>query len=67
MNDWESAKVIAKLDKINQMKMKGHTSVQQALSNIYEAPWEDQLTLKSVTTGIKKLDEGTGGFQCGEC
>ncbi|WHY79935.1 DnaB-like helicase C-terminal domain-containing protein [Neobacillus sp. WH10] len=66
MNDWEIAKVIAELDKINQMKMEDHTSLQQALSNIYEAPWEDQLTLKSVTTGIKKLDEVTGGFQGGE-
>jgi len=55
MNDWEIAKVIAELDKINQMKMEDHTSLQQALSNIYEAPWEDQLHLKSVTTGIKKL------------
>ncbi|MEH7354821.1 DnaB-like helicase C-terminal domain-containing protein [Neobacillus drentensis] len=66
MNDWEIAKVIAELDKINQMKMEDHTSLQQALSNIYEAPWEDQLLLKSVTTGIKKLDEVTGGFQGGE-
>jgi replicative DNA helicase len=37
MNDWEIAKVIAELDKINQMKMENHTSLQQALANIYEA------------------------------
>ena len=66
MNDWEIAKVIAQLDKINQMKMDDHTSIQQALSDIYEAPWEDQKILKSATTGIKKLDEVTGGFQDGE-
>lgn len=66
MNDWEIAKVITELDKINQMKMEDHTSLQQALSNIYEAPWEDQKILKSATTGIKKLDEVTGGFQNGE-
>ncbi|PFO03332.1 hypothetical protein COJ85_14670 [Bacillus sp. AFS076308] len=66
LNDWEIAKVIAKLDKINQMKMVDHTSLQQALSHIYEAPWEDQATLKSATTGIIKLDEVTGGFQDGE-
>ncbi|MEH7304106.1 DnaB-like helicase C-terminal domain-containing protein [Neobacillus drentensis] len=66
MNDWEIARVIAKLDKINQMKMEDYTSLQQALSGIYEAPWEDQVTLKSATTGIKKLDEVTGGFQNGE-
>jgi replicative DNA helicase len=65
-NDWEIAKVIAELDKINQLKMEDHTSLQQALSNIFEAPWEDQKILKSATTGIKKLDEVTGGFQDGE-
>lgn len=36
------------------------------MTNIYEAPWEDPIALKSVTTGIKKLDEVTGGFQDGE-
>ncbi|NWQ42796.1 DNA helicase [Bacillus sp. EB106-08-02-XG196] len=66
INDWEIAKVIGELDKINQAKMDDHTSLQQALSDIYEAPWEDQLTLRSATTGIKKLDEVTGGFQDGE-
>ncbi|MFD0824454.1 replicative DNA helicase [Neobacillus sp. M.A.Huq-85] len=65
-NDWEISKVIAELDKINQMKLDDHTSLQQAMSNIYEAPWEDQPTLKTVTTGIKKLDDVTGGFQDGE-
>jgi replicative DNA helicase len=66
INDWEIAKVIGELDKINQAKMDDHTSLQQALSDIYEAPWEDQLTLRSATTGIKKLDNVTGGFQDGE-
>jgi replicative DNA helicase len=66
MNDWEIAKVIGELDKINQARMDDHTSLQQALSDIYEAPWEDPLTLRSATTGIKKLDEVTGGFQGGE-
>ncbi|MCM3729592.1 hypothetical protein M3226_28850 [Neobacillus cucumis] len=42
LNDWEIAKVLAELDKINQLKMADHTSLQQALSNIYEAPWEEQ-------------------------
>jgi replicative DNA helicase len=66
MNDWEITKVLAELDKINQMKMDDHTSLQQALSVIYEAPWEDQIALKSAPTGIKKLDDLTGGFQDGE-
>ncbi len=66
MNDWEIAKVITELDKINQLKMDDHTSLQQALVDIYEAPWEDRISLKSATTGINQLDEITGGFQCGE-
>ncbi|MEC1525541.1 DnaB-like helicase C-terminal domain-containing protein [Neobacillus niacini] len=66
MNDWEIGKVITQLDKINQIKMEDHTSLQQALADIYEAPWEEQKQLKSATTGIKKLDEVTGGFQNGE-
>ncbi|WP_458413077.1 replicative DNA helicase [Schinkia sp. CFF1] len=66
MNDWEITKVIAKLDKINQSKMEDHTSIHQALARVYEAPWEDQLHAKGVTTGIEKLDLMTGGFQGGE-
>lgn len=66
INDWEIDKVITQLDKINQMKMEDHTSLQQALADIYEAPWEDQKRLKTATTGIKKLDDVTGGFQRGE-
>lgn len=66
LSDWKIEKVISELDKINQLKMEDHTSLQQALSNIYEAPWEDQLSSKCVTTGFKMLDEMTGGFQGGE-
>jgi replicative DNA helicase len=66
MNDWEIEKVMVELDKINTVKMDDHTSIEQALYAIYEAPWEEQKTLKSATTGIKKLDEVTGGFQDGE-
>lgn len=66
MNDWGITKVIAKLDKINQSKMEDHTSIHQALARVYEAPWEDQLHAKGVTTGIEKLDLMTGGFQGGE-
>jgi len=66
MNDWEIAKVIAELDQINQGKMEDYTPLKQALAEIYEAPWEEQSVLKSATTGIKKLDDVTGGFQDGE-
>ncbi|MEH7096501.1 replicative DNA helicase [Neobacillus vireti] len=66
MNDWEIARIVTELDNINQLKMVDHTPIQQALSTIYEAPWEDQVIRNSVTTGIKKLDKVTGGFQDGE-
>ncbi|MDZ5473265.1 DnaB-like helicase C-terminal domain-containing protein [Bacillus sp. 31A1R] len=66
INDWEIAKVTSELDKINQLKMDDHTSIQQALTSIYEAPWEDPILLNMVPTGIRKLDEMTGGFQDGE-
>jgi replicative DNA helicase len=66
LNDWDITKVIVELDRINQMKMDDHTSLQQALANIYEAPWEEVHALKSAPTGIKKFDEKTGGFQDGE-
>jgi replicative DNA helicase len=46
--------------------MVDHTSITQALADMYEAPWEDQIELKTATTGIQKLDEITGGFQNGE-
>jgi replicative DNA helicase len=66
LKDWEIGKVIAELDNINQLKMNDHTSIQQALVNIYEAPWKEQEVIKSATTGLKKLDDMTGGFQDGE-
>nr|WP_239094223.1 DnaB helicase C-terminal domain-containing protein [Bacillus sp. B15-48] len=66
MNDWEIAKVVAELDRINQVQLEDHTSIQQALTEIYEAPWEDKIHVDSATTGIQKLDEVTGGFQDGE-
>jgi replicative DNA helicase len=66
LNNWEIAKVIAELDKINQVTIHDHSSIQKTLTAIYEAPWEDQEEVKAATTGIKKLDIMTGGFQDGE-
>ncbi|NWQ43334.1 DNA helicase [Bacillus sp. EB106-08-02-XG196] len=66
VNDWDIAKVTTQLDKINQSKMEDHTSLKQALADVYEAPWEDPILLNTATTGIQKLDTMTGGFQNGE-
>ncbi|MHC0038818.1 DnaB-like helicase C-terminal domain-containing protein [Pseudoneobacillus sp. C159] len=66
IHDWDIAKVITELDKINQIRMDDHTSIHEALAVIYESPWEDQPSFKGATTGIQKLDDFTGGFQNGE-
>ncbi|MEH7388414.1 DnaB-like helicase C-terminal domain-containing protein [Bacillus sp. JJ1521] len=66
MGNWEISKVIAELDKINQVKMNDHTPLNQALVHMFDAPWQEQEVLKLASTGIKKLDEMTGGFQDGE-
>ncbi|MEH7226364.1 DnaB-like helicase C-terminal domain-containing protein [Bacillus sp. JJ1566] len=66
MGNWEITRVINELDKINQVKLNDHTSLNQALVHMYEAPWQELEFTKSSSTGIKKLDEMTGGFQDGE-
>ncbi|WP_456276522.1 DnaB-like helicase C-terminal domain-containing protein [Bacillus sp. AK128] len=66
VNDWEISRVIAELDKINQLRINDHSSIEQVLSAIYSAPWEDQEEVKNAPTGIEKLDDITGGFQDGE-
>jgi replicative DNA helicase len=66
MNDWEIDKVIAEMEKINEMKINDYKSIHQALIDISEVPWQEQEEMKNATTGIKKLDVMTGGFQDGE-
>lgn len=66
VNEWDIEQVIASLDAINQVKVSDHTSIEQALLAIYEAPWQEQEELASATTGINQLDKMTGGFQDGE-
>lgn len=66
INEWGIEKVIDELNKLNQLRINDHYSIEQALSAVYEAPWEDQVEAKNATTGIKKLDHMTGGFQDGE-
>lgn len=64
--DWEIDKVIASLDAINQAKLDDHTTINQALMRMYEAPWVEKSTKKGVPTGVAKLDNMTGGFQNSE-
>ncbi|WP_239454100.1 replicative DNA helicase [Bacillus suaedaesalsae] len=66
LNDWEIARVITELDKINQVTLNDHSSIQDSLLAVYHSPWEDQEEVKTATTGIQSLDTLTGGFQDGE-
>lgn len=64
--DWEIGKVVSKLDDINESKMDDHTSIKDALSAIYEAPWQKEQVKQGVTTGFRQMDQMTNGFQDGE-
>lgn len=65
-NDWEIDKVLASLDKLNEKRVDDHTSINEALVNLYEAPWQEKEVKKGVPTGIKVLDDMTNGWQDGE-
>lgn len=65
-HDWEITKVLEELDKINKIRSDDHTSISDALVDLYEAPWQDADDRKGVPTGIHELDELIGGFQEGE-
>jgi replicative DNA helicase len=65
MNDWEIAKVIGELDKINQMKMDDHTSLTQALADIFEAPWGRSKDAKECNNGYQKVRRSNGRLSGG--
>ncbi|MBM4764818.1 hypothetical protein GNT69_21485 [Bacillus sp. B15-48] len=48
-NDWEIEKVIAELDKINEIKIDDHKSITDALAEMYEAPWQEKELFTSAT------------------
>jgi replicative DNA helicase len=54
MNDWEIEKVTTELDRINLLKVEDHTSLTQALADVYETPWEDPIVVNKSTTGIQR-------------
>jgi len=61
--DWEINKVIGALDKINESKVDDHTSIEDALTKMYEAPWQEKAINKGIPTGLKVLNAMTNGFQ----
>lgn len=64
--DWGIHQVIQALNKIDEARIDDHLSIMTALSEIYEAPWEEGKQIKGIPTGIKRLDQMTNGFQAGE-
>lgn len=64
--DWEIGKVVEKLDSINEAKTDDHTSINDALSKLADAPWTKQERKRGVTTGFKQMDDMTNGFQNAE-
>ncbi|RWR06719.1 replicative DNA helicase [Siminovitchia fortis] len=61
--DWNIDKVIKSLDDINEVRANDHTSIKDALAEIYELPWDDRPPKKGVPSGIKRMDHMTNGFQ----
>lgn len=66
INDWDIEKTIETLEKINQLKVYDYKSIDEALVDFYEAPWEERELEKTVTSGVESLDGMTGGFKEGE-
>lgn len=64
--DWEINKVISSLDSINEAKLDDYTSINDALVDMYEAPWKEKVVNKGVQTGLLKLNNMTNGFQDSE-
>jgi len=64
--DWGIQQVIHALNVIDEARLDDHLSIATALAEIYEAPWQEGKRAKGITTGIKKLDQMTNGFQAGE-
>ncbi len=65
-NDWPVDKIIRKLDAINQVKIDDYQPLNEILKDLYELPWKEKPFQKGITTGIKKLNDLTNGWQDGE-
>ncbi|MEH7122084.1 DnaB-like helicase C-terminal domain-containing protein [Bacillus sp. JJ1773] len=64
--DWQIDKIQSSLDSINEVKLDDHTSIVEALTDMYEAPWTEKAVKKGVQTGLIKLNNMTNGFQDSE-
>ncbi|WP_165571504.1 replicative DNA helicase [Cytobacillus praedii] len=64
--DWDINNVISSLDSINEAKLDDYTSINDALVDMYEAPWKEKVVNKGVLTGLLKLNNMTNGFQDSE-
>lgn len=66
LNDWGIEKVIAELDKINELRSNDHTSITEAMELISNAPWQHSEPVKGASTGIEELNIMLNGWQNGE-
>lgn len=67
VDNWKIENIVTELERIRQTQsnQKG-ISISESLVKFYEAPWEKKPLRKGVFSGIKALDEVTGGFHPGE-
>jgi len=66
LEQWEIGRIIGELENIEQLKVNDITPISKALTDIFEAPWIEKNQESGAPTGIKDLDDITGGFQEGE-
>lgn len=61
--NWEIEKVQKKLESLNVGTVSDHATLKELLLEGYESPWTEQTEIAGTTTGIKAIDNITGGLQ----
>lgn len=64
--DWSISQITKAFHKLEEAKLDDHMAISTALSEVYEAPWQEQKDKTGVPTGFRRLDQMTNGFQPGE-
>lgn len=66
LENWNIEALMDELEKINLVKVNDHSTIQDLLVDLYEAPWNKKYEQRGATTGIKRLNEAINGFQPSE-
>ena len=64
--DWSVEKVTTELNKLSESRVDDHISIQEAIVEVADLPFEKGNERKGVSTGIKDLDRMTNGFMDSE-